>query len=46
MAVASDEEGEPEQVEYDADHEPRLWSVGANRSITCRAADVLAKDKS
>jgi hypothetical protein len=42
LAVAADEEGEePEQVEYEGDHEPRLWLERADRSITCRADDVL-----
>ena len=46
LAGAADEEGEePEQVEYEDDHEPRLWPDGTNRSIICRADDVLAKDK-
>jgi hypothetical protein len=46
LAVAADEEGEePEEVEQESDHEPRLWPAGADRSITCRADDVLAKDR-
>jgi site-specific recombinase XerD len=43
--VAADEEGEePEQVEEEGDHEPRLWPDGADRSITCRADNLLARD--
>jgi hypothetical protein len=43
--MPADEEGEePEQMEYEADHEPRFWPAGAGRSITCRADDVPAKD--
>jgi hypothetical protein len=43
--VAADEEGEEaEHVEYEGDHEPRLWPDGADRSITYRADRVLAKD--
>ena len=39
LAVAADEEGEePEQVEEEGDHEPRLWPDGADRSITWRRA--------
>jgi hypothetical protein len=44
--VAADEEGEePEQMEEEGDHEPRLWPDAANRSITCRADNLLAKDR-
>jgi hypothetical protein len=33
--VPADEEGEePEQVEYEGDHEPRLWPERTDRSIT------------
>jgi hypothetical protein len=47
LAVAADEEGEePEQVEEEGDHEPRLWPGEPDRSITCRADDLLAKDRS
>jgi hypothetical protein len=47
LAVAADENGEePEQVEEEGDHEPRLWPDGADRSITCRTDDLLAKDNS
>jgi hypothetical protein len=45
LAVAADEEGEePEQAESEGDHGPRLWPDGADRSITCRADDILARD--
>ena len=46
LAVAADEEGEeqPKQVEHEGDHERRLWPDGADRSITVRADDLLAKD--
>jgi hypothetical protein len=46
LAVAADEEGEePEDVEYESDHESRLWPDEAERSTTCRAAGVLSKDR-
>jgi hypothetical protein len=46
LAVAADEEvEEPEQVESEGDHEPRLWLDEIGESITCRADDVLAKDR-
>jgi hypothetical protein len=36
--VAAEEEGkEPEQVEYESDHESQLWPDEAERSTTCRA---------
>src|SRR5262249_21167776 len=45
LAVAADEEGEEaEHVEYEGDHEPRLWPDGADRSTTYWADGVLAKD--
>jgi len=38
LAVAAEEEGkEPEQVEYESDHESQLWPDEAERSTTCRA---------
>ena len=44
LAVAPRRKGKkPEQVEYEGDHEPRVWLDGADRSTTCRADDVLAK---
>ena len=46
LAVAADEEGEEaEHVEYEGDHEARLWPDGADRSITYRVDGVLAKDR-
>jgi hypothetical protein len=47
LAMAAEEEGEkPKQVEEESDHEPRLWPDRADRSITCRADDLLmAKDR-
>jgi hypothetical protein len=46
LAVAAEEEGEePEEVDQESDHEPRLWPGRAGESITCRADDVLAKDR-
>ena len=45
--MAAEEEGkEPEQVEYESDHESRLWPDEAERSTTCRADGVLAKHRS
>jgi hypothetical protein len=42
--VAADQEGEEsEQVEYEDDHEPRLWPERADRSLTWLADDVLAR---
>jgi hypothetical protein len=47
LAVAADEEGEePEQVEYEGDHEARLLPDEADRSTTCQADGVLAKHRS
>ena len=47
LAVAADEEGEeqPKQVEHEGDHDRRLWPGRAGESITCRADDVLTKDR-
>jgi hypothetical protein len=46
VAVADDEEGqEPEQVEYESDHEPGLWPDRADRSATWLANEVLSKDR-
>jgi hypothetical protein len=47
LTMAADEEGEePEEVEYEGDHERRLWPDGASESITCRADEALARDRS
>ena len=47
LAVAADEEGEePEQVEHEGDHEPRLWPDGADEINHLAADEVLAKDRS
>jgi hypothetical protein len=44
--MPTNEEGqEPEQVEYESDHEPRLWPDRTNRSMTCQSDGVLAKDR-
>jgi hypothetical protein len=32
-------------VEYESDHEPRLWPDRTNRSMTCQSDGVLAKDR-
>jgi hypothetical protein len=46
LAMTADEEGEePEQVKYESDHVRRLWPTGADRSTTCRADGVLARDR-
>jgi hypothetical protein len=40
LAVAAGEEGEePEQVEYEGEHEPGLWPERTDRSITWLADD-------
>jgi hypothetical protein len=45
LTVAADEEWEePKQVKHKGDHEPRLWPAVADRSITRRADEVLAKE--
>ena len=45
QVVAADEEGdEPEQVEYESDHESRLWPDRARGSTSWLADDVWAKD--
>jgi hypothetical protein len=43
--AADEERKEPEQVEHEGDHERRLWPDGAGESITCRADDLLARDR-
>ena len=45
LAVAADEKGEePEEVEQESDHEPRLWLDRPDRSTICGPDGVLAKD--
>jgi hypothetical protein len=46
LAVAADEEGqESKQVEYEGDHERRLWPDEACGSLTCWANGVLASHR-
>jgi hypothetical protein len=46
LTVAADEERkEAKQVEDEGDNGPRVWLNPAERSTTCPADDVLAKDR-
>jgi hypothetical protein len=45
LAVAADEKGEePEEVEQESDHEPRVWPDRRDISTLCAPDGVLAKD--